>query len=282
MNSANHGFFIGHSRDHHDTSQLIGQMVLAFSGIEIEVGTCLQYVAGTELFPVVDKLVFKHKIDAVLQLMALRPTTDPCRLAELQLLLQRVNRLRHRRNAFVHGRWDEQRGQFHLLQPARGLTGRREEIPCSLALMHEELRHAHVLLFALRKWRQHRLSGSSEVSNANTGKKDCAVLKKINIRQVVNVPWRPVSLDEASAFGLVTLAFDGDDDKAAIWFRAKNPLLGDISPLDMIRLGRLDRLRKFILGAMGEKAICRLPARCDCLVRSASEPVDIAHAESAG
>ncbi len=254
MNSASDGFFIGHSRAHHDTSQLIGQMVLAFSGIEIEVGTCLQHVAGTEIFPVVDKLVFKHKIDAVLQLMALRPEIDPRLLAELQSLLQRVDRLRHRRNAFVHGRWDEQRDQFHLLRPARRLTGRREEVACSLAMLNEVVGHANVLLLTLRKWRQHRLNESSEVTGANPGKGDSSKSKRMNICQVVNVPWRPVSLDEAAAFGLVALAFDGDDHKAAIWFRTKNPLLGDISPRDMIRLGRFDRLRKFILSAMTEQA----------------------------
>lgn len=52
---------------------------------------------------------------------------------------------------------------------------------------------------------------------------------------------------------LVAEAFGGDADKTALWFRAKNPLLGDISPRDMVRLGRFDRLRKFIVSAMSER-----------------------------
>jgi len=36
--------------------------------------------------------------------------------------------------------------------------------------------------------------------------------------------------------------------------RAQNPLLGDVSPRDMIRLGRHDRLRRFIINAMMSKA----------------------------
>ena len=32
--------------------------------------------------------------------------------------------------------------------------------------------------------------------------------------------------------------------------RQSNPLLGDISPRDMIRLGRFERLRKFIINAV--------------------------------
>jgi hypothetical protein len=43
--------------------------------------------------------------------------------------------------------------------------------------------------------------------------------------------------------------FDGDPKKTALWFKAKNPMLGDISPRDMIRLGRYQKLMKFILSS---------------------------------
>ena len=43
---------------------------------------------------------------------------------------------------------------------------------------------------------------------------------------------------------------DGDTDKTVLWFKARNPLLGDISPKEMIRLGRYERLRKFIINAL--------------------------------
>ncbi|MFM8901044.1 MAG: hypothetical protein ACKOF9_14010 [Burkholderiales bacterium] len=51
----------------------------------------------------------------------------------------------------------------------------------------------------------------------------------------------------------VAQAFDGDPEKTAAWFRARNPLLGDVSPRDMIRLGRFERLRKFIIHTMKER-----------------------------
>lgn len=54
----------------------------------------------------------------------------------------------------------------------------------------------------------------------------------------------------ASIANLVAKQFAGDAEKTAAWFRAKNPLLGDISPRDMIRLGRYGRLRQFIIQAM--------------------------------
>ena len=57
----------------------------------------------------------------------------------------------------------------------------------------------------------------------------------------------------ASTINLVAKQFEGDLDKTAAWFKAKNPLLGDVSPRDMIRLGRYDRLRRFIINAMMSK-----------------------------
>ena len=45
---------------------------------------------------------------------------------------------------------------------------------------------------------------------------------------------------------LVAEFFNGNAEKTALWFRTINPMLGDISPRDMIRLGRYKKLQKFI------------------------------------
>jgi len=57
----------------------------------------------------------------------------------------------------------------------------------------------------------------------------------------------------ANTINMVASLFAGDANKTAAWFKARNPMLGDISPRDMIRLGRYDRLRKFIINAMNER-----------------------------
>lgn len=44
--------------------------------------------------------------------------------------------------------------------------------------------------------------------------------------------------------------FHGDLDKTTLWFNTKNPLLGDMSPKEMIAYGRYEKLRKFILNAI--------------------------------
>ena len=58
----------------------------------------------------------------------------------------------------------------------------------------------------------------------------------------------------ANTINMVAALFAGDVNKTAAWFKARNPMLGDVSPRDMIRLGRYERLRKFIINAMNEQA----------------------------
>ena len=92
-------------------------------------------------------------------------------------------------------------------------------------------------------------------------------LKKEDVSRLASVSVKSVRYDDAipeqvrerleeiaNTINLVAQAFDGDVDKTVAWFRARNPLLGDVSPKDMIRLGRYERLRKFIINAMTERA----------------------------
>lgn len=58
----------------------------------------------------------------------------------------------------------------------------------------------------------------------------------------------------AITINLVAKIFEGDVNKTALWFKAKNPMLGDVSPRDMVRLGRFDRLRKVIVSAVTESS----------------------------
>lgn len=62
-----------------------------------------------------------------------------------------------------------------------------------------------------------------------------------------------IRLEEvANIISLVAEYFDGDAEKTALWFRTKNPALGDTSPRDMLRMNRHNNLRNFILSAREE------------------------------
>jgi len=56
----------------------------------------------------------------------------------------------------------------------------------------------------------------------------------------------------ANILNLVVEHFQGDAQKTVLWFTMPNPLLGNVSPRDMIRFGRYKKLLKFILNAAAE------------------------------
>ncbi len=52
--------------------------------------------------------------------------------------------------------------------------------------------------------------------------------------------------------GLVAEFFDGDPLKTALWFKTPNPMLGNLSPRDLIRYGRYKKLLNFVQSALEE------------------------------
>ena len=72
------------------------------------------------------------------------------------------------------------------------------------------------------------------------------------LRYFRSLPMRPkgmLSKKEARAKDSVIKLvneFFGSDKKAELWMTSANPLLGGVSPEDMIRMGRSERLLKFV------------------------------------
>jgi len=103
----------------------------------------------------------------------------------------------------------------------------------------------------------------SEVKSANVI--DFLKYKKEDVSVAANIPPTSVRYDEkmpselkerliewATAINLVSGFFQGDRDKTMLWFSMPNPLLGEMSPRDMIRIGRFKKLLKFIQTAISE------------------------------
>ena len=55
----------------------------------------------------------------------------------------------------------------------------------------------------------------------------------------------------AIALSMVAQYFQ-DEHKTVLWFKTPNPLLGNIAPRDMIRVGRFRKLQRFIQNALSE------------------------------
>ena len=61
-----------------------------------------------------------------------------------------------------------------------------------------------------------------------------------------------ILLQWAVLFNKVAEHFKGDVHKTNLWFNVPNPLLGNVSPKDMIRLGRYKKLYSFVVQAIEE------------------------------
>lgn len=74
---------------------------------------------------------------------------------------------------------------------------------------------------------------------------------KASIRYDERIPQELESrlLEIGNIINLVTNHFDGDLEKTRLWFNTSNPLLGNVSPRNMIRVGRYRKLRKFVMNA---------------------------------
>lgn len=89
--------------------------------------------------------------------------------------------------------------------------------------------------------------------------------KKEDISKATEVPLGSVRYDEkipkelherfrewAILLNLVAGHFKGDSHKTTLWFTIPNPLLGNVTPRDMIRFGRYKKLFQFIVNALAE------------------------------
>lgn len=62
----------------------------------------------------------------------------------------------------------------------------------------------------------------------------------------------------AAIINMAAAHFQGNTQRTAAWFKARNPILGDVSPRDMIRNGRHVRLRRFVIEAVKGDNFCPL------------------------
>jgi hypothetical protein len=87
-----------------------------------------------------------------------------------------------------------------------------------------------------------------------------------DVATAAGVPRRTVRLDAkitegvrtrlmeiATICALVAEHFAGDLDKTHLWFTTRNPLLGDISPREMIRYGLYKKVLRFVQEARAQE-----------------------------
>ena len=95
------------------------------------------------------------------------------------------------------------------------------------------------------------------VQFAHMKKEDVARATGVNVSSVRYDEKMPLELQErlwewAGLFNLVAGHFSGDSQKTYLWFTVPNPLLGEISPKDMIRVGRYKKLLSFVMNSLAD------------------------------
>lgn len=110
--------------------------------------------------------------------------------------------------------------------------------------------HRHLPLYEDGHTDLRRVTNFLGYSNADVAK--IAGVSKSSVRFSGKIPQSVKErLEEiANTCELVAQNFRGDVEKTALWFRLENPMLGNISPRDMIRFGRYKKLRKFIMDSL--------------------------------
>ena len=88
----------------------------------------------------------------------------------------------------------------------------------------------------------------------NTDVSKIAKVSKATVRYDERIPSEVYErlLEIANLCNLVAEFFPREPHKVKLWFTTPNPQFGNISPRDMIRFGRYNKLRQFVLDAREE------------------------------
>lgn len=90
----------------------VGQLVFSFARLDFLLALALRNLLAArdseDLNPLIERLGFKEKLDALRDVMSSKRTERPEAAAEYEVWYAKADKLRATRNAFVHGRWGVQ------------------------------------------------------------------------------------------------------------------------------------------------------------------------------
>ena len=107
----------------------------------------------------------------------------------------------------------------------------------------------HLHLWSASGLEYTRVKDFLEFSNADLAKIGGISQQSVRLDARIPPDLRDRMEQIATVCSLVAEYFGGDPSRTALWFRTPNPMLGDVSPKDMIRLGRYKRLLRFVVDA---------------------------------
>jgi hypothetical protein len=148
-----------------DTAQLeagaasvVGQIIFVLSRLEYNIDLYLRnvvgHIDGDAVDPLLSRLSFKSKVDALRDLAEQKLSADDPRLSEFRQWHGTINKYRARRNAFVHGRWGTHYPEQQVINIASGQSTSKpsKETRYSLGDLEGELFKAKQIAAAFYKW----------------------------------------------------------------------------------------------------------------------------------
>ncbi|MBI4242814.1 MAG: hypothetical protein HY606_01885 [Planctomycetes bacterium] len=110
----------------------------------------------------------------------------------------------------------------------------------------------YLSLFEKDKPQYNRIKNHLGFNNKDISTATGVPLSSIRFDEDIPTEVRERMKEWGNLLNLVAEHFKGDAIKTALWFTTPNPLLGNITPRDMIRFGRYKKLFKFIFNALAE------------------------------
>ena len=124
---------------------VVGKIIFAFSRFEFELGLCLRNAVGgvdvDAVNPLIQRLNFKHKLDALLEVVAYKSASKTECVAEFRKWHRSIDALRTKRNSFVHGRWGVHSNAQQVINVAPGMPNSipQRETRFTLGELQQEL-----------------------------------------------------------------------------------------------------------------------------------------------
>lgn len=108
-------------------NECIGKIIIAFSQLELNINLCLQCAVSARDFdtvnPLVERLSFKSKIDALIEIIEIKFSSSPECIADFKSWHQRLDKFRVKRNSFIHGRWGFLHAAQEIVNVSPGMIG---------------------------------------------------------------------------------------------------------------------------------------------------------------
>lgn len=108
-------------------SENIGKIIFAFSQLELNINLCLQWAVGAQDFysvnPLVERLSFKSKIDALIEVIEIKFSSSPECISDFKAWHRKLDKIRVKRNSFIHGRWGFLDASQEIVNVSPGLIG---------------------------------------------------------------------------------------------------------------------------------------------------------------